>query len=196
MKSYPTEVINDLIKYRRSIYPQQYSGEQVPREVIEQMLENANWAPNHGITQPWRFVVFHGQGLQKLADFQANLYKELSSGAGNFNEATYGKLSTNPLKASYVIAICLKRDPNEKFPVVEEVEALAAAVQNMQLTATAYGVGCYWGSGGITYKEEAKPFFGLEEKDELLGFLYVGMPNVWPEKGFRKDWKEKVEWVE
>lgn len=196
MKSYPTEVINDLIKYRRSIYPQQYSGEQVPREVIEQMLENANWAPNHGITQPWRFVVFHGQGLQKLADYQSNLYKELSSAAGNFNEATYGKLSTNPLKASYVIAICLKRDPNEKFPVVEEVEALAAAVQNMQLTATAYGVGCYWGSGGITYREEAKPFFGLEDKDELLGFLYVGMPNLWPEKGFRKDWKEKVEWVE
>ena len=72
---------------------------------------------------------------------------------------------------------------------------MACAVQNMYLTATAYGVGCYWGSGGITYLDEAKSFFGLGEKDKLLGFLYLGIPKTkWPE-GKRKPIEDKVTWV-
>jgi len=65
----------------------------------------------------------------------------------------------------------------------------------MQLTASAYGIGCYWGSGGITYFEEAKEFFGLGEKDRLLGFLYMGIPKSrWPGSK-RKPLTEKVVWV-
>ena len=90
----------------------------------------------------------------------------------------------------------MRREAKERFPEVEEVEAVACAVQNMYLTATAHGVGCYWGSGGITYDEDAKPFFGLGEKDRLLGFLFVGMPKgAWP-AGRRKPISEKVTWVQ
>ena len=64
----------------------------------------------------------------------------------------------------------------------------------MSLTATAYGVGCYWGSGGITYVEEAKEFFNLDENDTLLGFLFVGAPKFWPIVKQRSA-KDKVFWV-
>src|SRR5206468_9918032 len=100
--------------------PKQYEeGRKVPDEIIWNILENATWAPNHGQTEPWRFVVFSGEGRKKLANFQSELYKE-SSGE-RFKEATYQNLQSNPLKASHVIALGMKRDPNKKFPEVEEI---------------------------------------------------------------------------
>ncbi|MDH5397089.1 MAG: nitroreductase [Cyclobacteriaceae bacterium] len=190
----PKEV-SELLRTRRSIFPGNYTGEKVDDAIVEEMLENANWAPSNKRTEPWRFKVFTAAGLTTLAEFQSNLYKELAEKKGTFNEKTYNMLSTKPLKASHVIAIMMKRDEKESVPEVEEVEAVAMAVQNMYLTATAHGIGCYWGSGGITYLEEAKPFFGLGKTDQLLGFLFIGHPKATPETGKRNPIQDKVEWV-
>ena len=184
---------NLLIRNRRSIFPNMYTGERVDDEVIKQMLENANWAPTHKLTNPWRFSVFTGGGLKKLAVFQSGLYKNISTKAGNFVESKFEMLKTKPLLASHIISIGMKRDPKERLPEIEEVEAVACAVQNMSLTASAYGIGCYWGSGGITYVENAKEFFDLGAKDKLLGFLYVGVPKKIPE-GRRESIEDKVKW--
>lgn len=191
------EYITEIIRRRRSIYPSQYGGQIVDRYVIELMLENAHWAPSHARTEPWRFTVYTGEGLKQLAEFQSELYRQLSSQSGDYDEKKYYKLSQKPLQCSHVIAIGMQRDPKRRVPEIEEIEATACAVQNMQLTATAHGIGCYWGSGGITYWEEAKPFFGLGPEDNLLGFLYVGhlKTDHWPE-GQRGDIREKVAWVE
>src|SRR5690606_41455111 len=80
---------------------------------------------------------------------------------------------------------------------IEEVCAVACAVQNMWITASAHRIGCYWSTGGVTFYEEAKPFFGLGEHDKLLGFLYIGMPKTdkWPEAK-KTPISEKVKWVE
>ena len=141
---------NNLIQHRRSVFPNMYTDETVDEEIINQMLENANWAPSHKLTCPWRFCVFSGEGLKKFAIFQSKLYKEVSIQKGNFKETTYEMLLTKALKASHIISIGMKRDEKERLPEVEEIEAVACAVQNMYLTAAVYGIGCYWGSGGIT----------------------------------------------
>ena len=192
--AYNVEEINDLIRNRRSVFPKQYAeGKKVDDSIVAQIVENATWAPSHGQTEPWRFVVFTGEGLQKLASFQAELYK--SEAGDNFKEATYQNLLTNPLKASHVIALCLKRDPNKKFPEVEEVASVSCPVQNMYLTTTAYGLGGYWTTGGVTYKPSAKAFFGLGEDDKLLGFFYLAHVAVPSPVSTRKPLEEKVEWV-
>lgn len=196
MPEFNPETVNELLRERRSIYPAQYTGEPVDEQVIKDMIENANWAPTHRFTEPWRFTVFSGDGLKKLAAFQSNLYKEVSTKNGTFDEAKFQKLATKPLLSSHIIAIGMVRDPKESVPEVEEVSSVAMAVQNMYLTATANGVGCYWGTGGVTFYEEAKPFFKLGPADKLLGFLYVGNINKdkWP-KGRRGPIDDKVEWV-
>jgi nitroreductase len=192
---FDVEQINRLIRNRRSIYPNMFSGERINDAIIEQMLENANWAPTHALTEPWRFKVFTGNGLQQLADFQSGLYRKKSQEAGNYEEQKFQKLAQKPLQCSHIISIGMKRDPKEKIDQVEEIEAVACAVQNMYLTATAYGIGCYWGSGGITYWPESLDYFDLGPKDRLLGFLYIGIPKTkWPE-GRRKPLSEKVSWV-
>ena len=131
--------------------------------------------------------------MRKLADFQSKLYK--STAAEKFKEDKYQNLTNNPLKASHVIAICMKRDPNKKIPEVEEIESVAAAVQNIYLTVTAYGLGGYWTTGGITYNEKAKEFFGLNEEDKLLGFFYLGQVAIPSPDSKRKSIAEKVQWI-
>jgi nitroreductase len=192
--NYNVTEINSLIRNRRSVFPDQLqAGKQVPKEIVQQILENASWAPNHGHTEPWHFVVFSGAGLKRLSDFQSEAYKE-SSGE-RFKEATYQKLQKNPLLASHVIALCMKRDPNKKHPEVEEIAAVACAVENIYLSVTAYDLGGYWTTGGVTYNPKAKPFFGLGEEDRLLGFFYLGYVASPSGAGKRKPLEEKVVWV-
>ncbi len=187
--------ITSMIRKRRSIFPANYSGERVSDEIIQEMLENANWAPTNKRTEPWRFVVFTEDGLKTLGEQQAEVYKAGSTRLERFNENTYESLKRKPLAASHVIAIIMKRDPEERLPEAEEIAAVACAVQNMHLTATAHGIGAYWGTGGITYLEEAKELFSLEPNDRLMGFFFVGTPKGdWPE-GQKGSVEEKVQWV-
>jgi nitroreductase len=190
----PSEV-DQLIRERRSVFPIDYSGEIVSDEIIHQMLENANWAPTHKFTEPWRFVVFSGAGLKQLAAFQSECYKIVTTGDGSFREDKYQSLQKKPMESSHIIAIGMKRDEAKRLPEWEEMGAVFCAVQNMYLTATAYGVGCYLSTGGITGFEEAKSFFGLGKDDRLCGFLHVGMPKGKVPDGRRKPVSEKTKWV-
>ncbi|HLT08541.1 MAG TPA: nitroreductase [Cyclobacteriaceae bacterium] len=191
------EEVNKIIRNRRSMFVAQFKeNDPVEDHVIEEMLENANWAPTHKLTEPWSFTVFTGDGLKEFADFQANLYKERAERNGNYNEATYIKFKENPLKASHIIAIAMKRDIKANLPVMEEISSVAMAVQNMYLTASAHGLAAYWGTGGPTFYPEAKAYFDLGEEDMLMGFFYVAKPATdrWP-VGKRRPIAEKVKWV-
>jgi len=189
------EMVNEVIQKRRSVFQQQYSGESVNDEIVRQMLFNANWAPTHKLTEPWRFVVFSGQGLRKLADFQAGLYKKITTADGSYKEDRYQNLLTKPMLSSHIIAVCMKRDEKKSVPEVEEIGAVFCAVENMYLTATAYGIGAYLSTGGVTYFEEAKEFFGLSKDDKLLGFFHIGMPKNSLPEGKRRPLEEKVKWI-
>lgn len=188
------EFFNQLARTRRSTFPDQLEpGKKISNEIIKEILINAAWAPNHGKAEPWRFTVFTGEGLQRLADFQSELYKKESG--ENFKEATYIKLQQNPLKASHIISIGMKRTDNKNIPEIEDIQAVACAVQNIYLSVTAYGLGGYMTTGGITYKEKAKSFFYLGEEDKLLGFFYIGYVAIPSTGAIRAPLDEKVRWV-
>lgn len=189
------EEVNRLIRSRRSVFPKDYSGEKVPTEIIEQMLENARWAPTHKLTEPWRFRVFADEGLQKLAAFQAACYKQVTLANGTFREDRYESLRTKPMQSSHIIAIGMRRDEKNSVPEWEELGAVFCAIENMYLTATAYGVGCYLSTGGITNFDEAKPFFDLRSNDKLCGFLHVGCIKGTLPDGKRSPLQEKVTWI-
>lgn len=193
MKSF-VEQVNKLISSRRSTKPRYFNGKKIDDSIVWQILENSNWAPTHGLTQPWRFKVFTGAGLEKLANFQANLYQKLTPEA-SFSPDKYQRMRTNILKSSHVIIICMERQKSEKILEIEEIEAVACSVQNMALTATAYGICSFWGSGGVTYTQELKEFLGLGEKDRCLGYLYLGYSDNPITSSRRTPIQEKVEWI-
>jgi nitroreductase len=189
------ETLNQLIRNRRSIFPKDYTGEKVDDNIVKQMLENATWAPSHKLTEPWRFFVFTGDGLKRLGEIQGTVYKKVTEADGTFKEDRYQNLVKKPLECSHIIAIGMRRDEKKSVPEWEELAAVFCAVENMYLTATAYGVACYLSTGGITNFPEAKEHFGLGAEDKLCGFLNIGMPKSGLHFGMkRKPIEEKVKW--
>jgi nitroreductase len=184
-----------LIKNRRSVFQQDYSGEVIEDVIVKKIIEAALWAPSHKMTQPWRFIVFTGAGLKSLAEQQAGLYKKVTTTDGTYREERYQNLLTKPLLSSHIIVVIMKRDEKKSVPEIEEVGAVFCAVENLYLATTAYGVGGYLSTGGITYFEEAKELFGLEAEDKVLGYFHLGIPKRTPSVLKRKTFDDVVEWV-
>jgi nitroreductase len=191
-----TNEFNSLLKARRSVFPKDYTGEKIDDAIIRQMLENANWAPTHKFTEPWRFIVYSGEGRKKLGAIQASVYKQKTMADGTYKEERYQNLLMKPLESSHIILVYMKRDEKKSVPVIEEVGAVFCAIQNIYLTATAYGIGCYLSTGGVTYFQESRSAFGLAEEDILIGFIQLGVSKSdLPVTGRRKPIDEKVSWV-
>lgn len=185
--------INELIRERRTIYPEQFSERQVHREQIEVILKNAQWAPTHGNTQPWRFKVFTGEGRQELSSYLGQAYLNFTPEEKQ-NDFKLKRMISRPLKSSVVIAVCMKRQPEEKILEIEEIEAVACAIQNIHLTCTAYGLGGFWSTPKLIYTPEMNNFLNIGEKDKCLGLFYIGYPAIeWP-KGHRKPIEYTTEW--
>jgi nitroreductase len=183
-----------LISTRRSVFTDQFMpGRRIPDELVWQLLENANWAPTHKHTEPWRFTVFTAAGLSKLASFQVELYRR--SARDKFKQEKSDKLFRTIMACSHVIALGMKRSEENPIPEVEEIAAVACAVQNIYLSVTAHGLGGYWSTGGVTYQPEAKAFFGLGEIDRLMGFFYLGYVQLPSGHSKRSPVKEKTTWI-
>ena len=182
----------EIIKKRRAIYPAMYTNESIPDHVIQEVLELAAFAPTHRMTQPWKFKVFTGEGLKSLSSFLANYYKE-NTAAEKYSDRKYNKTLNKPLKSTHVVAIIMKRDPEESVPEWEEIAAVSMAVQNIWLALTEREIGCYWSSPkSITNDTE---FLRLGPGERCLGLLYIGRPSVHPEMPPREDMKTRIEWI-
>jgi nitroreductase len=121
------------------------------------------------------------------------LYK-LKTPAESFNQAKFDKMKARLSTASVVIIVCLKRDPTGKIKEWEEIEAVACGVQNMALTATAYGLGTFWATPSLIYTSEMKEYLSLSERDSCLGLIYVGYLNgEWP-SSHRRPLEYVTEW--
>jgi nitroreductase len=178
---YNLSEITELIRNRRTIYPEQFSDRKVHKEQIELILQNAQWAPTHGNTQPWRFHVFMDQSKERLSQFLGTTYLALTPKELQ-NDAKLAKLMRRPILSSAVIAVSMARQKEKKIPEIEEVEAVACAIQNMHLTCTAYDIGLFWSTPKLIYSKEMNDFLGLSEEDKCLGLIYLGYPNIeWPE---------------
>jgi len=186
--------INELFRSRRTIYPEQFTERKIHREQIEVILNNAQWAPTHGNTQPWRFKVFMEEGRNGLSQFLGQTYQELTP-VEQQNDLKLAKLVARPLRSSVVIAIVMHRQPEEKILEIEEIEAVACAVQNMHLSCTAYGLGGFWSTPKLVYTPQMNSFLNIGEKDKCLGLFYIGYPAIeWP-KGHRKPLEYTTEWI-
>lgn len=186
------EQATELIRKRRAIFPKTYNNESISPEVIGEILENANWAPTHKRTEPWRFKVFRGAALDRLSNYLGDFYKNNTT-PEQFSEIKYKKQIENPKRSACVIAICMQRDAREAVPEWEEIASVACAVQNMWLTCTAYGIGSYWATPPAAL--HADEFLGLKEGERCLGLFFMGHYDAMEITGKRSPIAEKVEWI-
>ena len=167
--------LNDIIQNRRSVFPKSYNpNRDISTDLILEILENANAAPSHRLTEPFRFEILRGPSRQKLADFMLADYQRNTPIEGQ-NEIKMRKIQENPLLSNVVIVLKMKTHP-DLVSEWEEIAAVAMAVQNMWLTCTALGIGAYW-SSPPSMVERGGNFTELEAEEQCLGLFYMGYPS-------------------
>ena len=152
-----------------------------PRGEIERLLEAANAAPNHFLTQPWRFVVIAGAERERVGlVLEEALRPRLEDPTSPAGQALLAKERSKLLRAPVIIAVAAQPASPEQQPRVvrsEEIAACAAAAQNIMLAAHALGLGAMWRTGETAYDPSVLEALGLSADHELLGFIYVGYPD-------------------
>jgi nitroreductase len=186
------EILSKIIRSRRSIFPNSYIKREIPDEVIEQLLENANYAPTHKLTQPWRFIVIRKEAKARLGSTLAQLYKEQTT-TSNFLQKKYESFAQKTEQADCILAINIQFHP-DKVPNWEEIAAVACAVQNVALTAEALNIGAYWSSPPLI--DNLGAFLGLSENEKCFGLFYMGYHEEEAREANRTPMIDKIKWME
>lgn len=195
--SYLTSVqlvsILETIKRRRSVG--QMTSEQPTREQIEQLLEAATYAPNHHVSEPWQFFVLTGEARDALGKVMATSLKaQMQDISSERAQRQILKESAKPLRSPVIITVSVSHvEPQEEF--LERIEAAAAAVQNMLLTAHEMGLCTCWRTGDAAYDPAVKQWFGLAPNDHIVGFIYLGYPCVSRPERVPTHFSAKTTWL-
>jgi len=193
------EAVLATLRVRRSMA--RVKADRPPRALVQQVLEAAVWAPNHRRTEPWRFTVMAGRAREQLgavmaASLQARLPATQGDQPGAESEtARLDRERSKPLRAPVVIAVAAVPSDRPKVVEIEEVAAVAAAVQNMLLAAEALGLGAMWRTGEPAYDPAVKRFLGLPDRAYLLAFVYLGYPDLAESREHARDSGQYTTWL-
>ena len=184
--------VSELIKNRRATPPRLFMKKAISKEIIEQLLENANWAPNHKKTEPWRFKIYTGESKLELAKKAYEILKEKQEDGYPVAPEKVEKFKSTLERVPVAVAIIVQLDSSKRLPEWEEIAATSMAVQNMWLTATEMGLGAFWATPAFI--ELFYELLKLKPGQKCLGFFYVGEIMMdYPSPG-RGDIESKVEW--
>lgn len=176
--------IQEIIAQRRTTKTENFNGQIIEEQLIDQLLTAADWAPTHGYTEPWRFRIYRGDGIRDFCRLHANLYKRFTP-AESFSQNSFNKIAERGDTSSHMLACWMKRGENPKIPEIEELAATACAIQNILLSASALGVSVYWGTGGMVHHNSMKELLGLAPQDHMMGLLFLGYSDKEHSKGRR-----------
>ena len=165
----------------------------LPRETIEKLLYAAVQAPNHYRIRPWRFVVLTGKSREALGEVMGQTLKkrnpELPETAQEIERA-------KPLRAPVLIAVGVDKSTDPRVSEIENICAVAAAVENLLLAANAEGLGAMWRTGPAARDPEIKKFLGFEPDQILLSFVYIGYPDLTIPAAERPSFEDRTTWMD
>lgn len=187
-------VVAQVIKERRSIKPEKMNGNIIPDEQVQALLQLADWAPTHGLTEPWRFVVYGPGKAEAFRQQHAELYRQQAAEA-DFSQMRYDKLLTNGEQASHIIIAIMRRGDRPNIPVIEELAATACAIDNILLGAQALGLAGFWSTGGMVHHDIMKQHLGLRDEDRVMGLLFLGYTDTIKEGKRLVALEDKVTWA-
>lgn len=145
------------------------------RSEIEALLEAGVRAPNHHLTEPWRFVVLTGAALDRLGEAMAERVREQHAEDPDLDKRVEVEKS-RPRRAPVIIAVVYTPSTNPKAIEVEDRYAIGAVMQNILLAAHASGLGAYLRTGPAAEYPGVQRHLGLQPPEEIAGFIYVGYP--------------------
>ena len=161
----------ELIKSRRTNMFVDQTRE-VPKEIVEQLCDLAQWAPNHKRTWPWRFALFTGEGRNALGEaFVADMIDRDFGDEGK-RVKTLTKYARTPS------VLVLGAAAHDKASLHDENrDAVVAGIQNLMLGAEALGIATYWGTAPLIDSPRALELCGFEPDVRLITVMHLGYPQ-------------------
>lgn len=142
-------------------------------EALENILRAGMRAPDHGTLQPWHFTIVENEGRDRLSA----LLEKVSRDA-QLEEKAIDKAKNAPYRAPMIITVVARCEEHPKVPRWEQVVSAGCAVMAMQMAAAAQGFNGIWRSGAWTEDEAVRSAFNCRPQDAIVGFLYLGNPQL------------------
>jgi nitroreductase len=176
--SFETQALREfgeVLKGRRTI--NLYLHTPVPRQLVLDAIETATWAPNHHVTEPWRFLLMGEKTVARVVDLVREIVTETKGPElGDFKAKSWAE------KPGWLTVTCQHSDDDLRER--EDYAACSVAVQNFMLYLWKAGVGSKWTSGPITRDPRFFDVLGIDpDKEFVVGMIWFGYPKVTPEQG-------------
>ncbi|WP_319784011.1 NAD(P)H nitroreductase [Oceanisphaera sp. IT1-181] len=142
-------------------------------EQLENIFKAGLRAPDHAGLTPWEFIVFEGEQRALLGEILAAATQAKGEDADTIDNARQA-----PLRAPMVITVVAKVKPHDKVPALEQHLSAGCALMAMQMAAQATGFNGVWRTGWFAFDRGVHTALGLSEQDQIVGFLYLGTPQV------------------
>ncbi|HVE76295.1 MAG TPA: nitroreductase [Actinomycetota bacterium] len=149
------------------------TGPAPDRSVVEEILRAAVRVPNHFLTEPWRFIVLTGKGLDELGEALAERVRR-ETPEGEHLDHKIELERARPHRAPMIIVLVFHQSTNPKAIELEDRYSMGALGVAIMLAAKSKGLGTYWRTGPASEDEGVKNSLGLEAGEEIAGFMYIG----------------------
>lgn len=182
---------SEAIRERRSI--KRFTDRPVSREEIETLLDAATLAPNHRLTQPWRFYVLGPEARYSygLALGERKARKIEDPDAARAMRETVA-LEHQALPCMIAIAVVNNDNPEIRD---EDYAAAMMAIQNLALTAVELGLGTHMKTGGVMSDAAARTAAGVRENERIVAIVNVGTPADVPPPKKREPASALTTWI-
>lgn len=183
--------IVDVIAQRRSI--KSFTADPIPREAIERLLESAVFAPNHRMTEPWRFYVLGPEARDGFGRaLGARKAKKVDDPEAA--EAVVEKVARTHRDLPAMLAVAMTLDDNPEIRE-EDYASSYIAVQNLCLAAYEAGLGTHIKSGAVMDDPRARTAVGVAEGERIIATIALGVPEATPDPKPRRPAAELTTWV-
>jgi nitroreductase len=164
--------IAQLLQTRRTIH--EFKPELPPRKVVVDAIDAARWAPNHRVTEPWRFYLLGRETANAIADYNA----EMIAASGDSTGAEKKRQRWRAMPGWLVLTCAVSDDPVRSR---EDYAACCCAAQNMMLYLWSAGVGAKWNTGRISRDPRLYELIGADAaRESVVGIYWYGYPAEIP----------------
>jgi len=193
--------VMEAIQSRRTIF--KFKPDPIPKSILEDLLYAGIWAPNHHLTEPWRFVVI-GEAAkltlsERYGEIQVEKVTSKPEAAKATTEETLAEIRERGIqkfmsKPTIVAVSCIKEGSTQRQ--LEDYASVCCSMLNIQLAGWEQGIGMQWSTGAITTEKATYELLGIDSENEyIIGFYYMGYPEEIPTPK-RKPLHDVLRWVD
>lgn len=133
-------------------------------------------ACDHKNLRPWRYLIIEGTARNHFGELLAEAKAAINGEP--LEPSQSDRIKSKPLRAPTIIVVIAKITEHDKVPELEQLLSAGGSAQMMMTAAHAQGIGAIWRSGELMFHSTTKKGLGLNENEQIVGFIYLGTPAI------------------